>query len=48
MVWSHAVGPEGTVTGLEFDPSFAKQASEALAANGAKNVEIIVGPAAER
>ena len=48
MVWSHAVGPDGTVTGLEFDPGFAKHAGDALAANGVKNVEIIVGPAAER
>jgi predicted O-methyltransferase YrrM len=47
LVWSHAVGPEGLVTGLEFDAGFAKTAKAALADQGADNVEIIVGPAAE-
>lgn len=47
MVWSNAVGPDGVVTGLEFDPEFAKLAGDALSAAGATNVEIIVGPAAE-
>lgn len=47
MVWSHAVGPGGLVTGLEFDPEFAKIAEDAFAANGVNNVEIMVGPAAE-
>lgn len=47
MVWSHAVGPEGRVTGLEFEPKYAKIANDAFAANRIMNVEIIVGPAAE-
>lgn len=47
MVWSHAVGPEGRVTGLEFEPKYAKIANDAFAANRIMNVEIVVGPAAE-
>lgn len=45
MVWSHAVGHNGTVTGLEFDANYAKQAREAWAANGIKNASVIVGDA---
>lgn len=47
FVWSDAVGPEGVVTGLEYDPDYAKLANDAFAANNIKNIEIIVGPAAE-
>ncbi|KAL0942224.1 o-methyltransferase [Colletotrichum truncatum] len=47
MVWSHAVGPNGTVTGLEFDEKYAKQAQEAWAANGIQNASVIVGDALE-
>ncbi|OLN82240.1 putative caffeoyl-CoA O-methyltransferase 2 [Colletotrichum chlorophyti] len=47
MVWSHAVGPSGTVTGLEFDPEYAKAAEEAWAANGITNASVIVGDALE-
>jgi predicted O-methyltransferase YrrM len=47
MVWSHAVGPDGSVTGLEYSPDFARVAREGLAKNGIDNVELIVGPAAE-
>ncbi|KAK1448290.1 O-methyltransferase [Colletotrichum cuscutae] len=47
MVWSHAVGPEGTVTGLEFSADYAKQAEEAWAANGIKNASVVVGDALE-
>ncbi|KFA47126.1 hypothetical protein S40293_08713 [Stachybotrys chartarum IBT 40293] len=47
MVWSHAVGPDGLVTGLEYSPEYAAHAEKALAANGINNVELIVGPAAE-
>lgn len=47
MVWSHAVGPEGRVTGLEFESKYAKIANDAFAANRIMNVEIVVGPAAE-
>lgn len=45
MVWSHAVGPDGKVTGLEFSPEYAQKAEEAFEANGVKNVEVIVGDA---
>lgn len=45
MAWAHAVGPDGTVTGLEFDAGYAKQAEEAWAANGIKNASVIVGDA---
>ena len=47
MVWSHAVGPEGKVTGLEFSDEYAKTAREAFESKGVKNVEIIVGDALE-
>ncbi|KAF4455525.1 caffeoyl-coa o-methyltransferase [Fusarium albosuccineum] len=47
MVWAHAVGPDGLVTGLEYEPEYAKLSNEAFAANGIQNVDIIVGPAAE-
>ena len=47
MVWSHAVGPEGKVTGLEYNAEYAKMAEEALAERGVKNVEIVLGDALE-
>lgn len=47
FVWADAVGPHGVVTGLEFDPDYAKLANEAFATNNVKNVEIVVGPAAK-
>ncbi|KAH7149333.1 S-adenosyl-L-methionine-dependent methyltransferase [Dactylonectria estremocensis] len=47
MVWSHAVGPEGRVTGLEYEPKYAQLANDAFAANHINNIEIVVGPAAE-
>lgn len=47
LVWSHAVGSDGIVTGLEYSPEYAKIAKEAFASNDVKNVEVIVGPAAE-
>jgi predicted O-methyltransferase YrrM len=48
MGWAHAVGPDGKVTGLEFSPEYGKLAEEAMAANGVKNVEIIIGDALEK
>jgi predicted O-methyltransferase YrrM len=45
MAWSSAVGPDGHVTALEFEPAYAKLAEEAWAANGIKNTEVIVGDA---
>lgn len=47
LVWAHAVGPEGVVTGLEYEAEYAKLANDAFAANNVENVEIIVGAAAE-
>jgi predicted O-methyltransferase YrrM len=47
LVWSHAVGPQGHVTGLEFEPSFAQIAEEAFAANGVQNTELVGGDALE-
>ncbi|TFA97793.1 O-methyltransferase MdmC [Trichoderma ghanense] len=45
LVWSHAVGQDGKVTGLEFSEDYAKIAREAFEKHGAKNVELIVGDA---
>ncbi|KAH7324351.1 S-adenosyl-L-methionine-dependent methyltransferase [Stachybotrys elegans] len=45
LVWSHAVGPEGKITGLEFDSAFADQARETLQKYGVDNVEVITGDA---
>ncbi|PNH61244.1 hypothetical protein VD0002_g6533 [Verticillium dahliae] len=45
LVWSHAVGPEGHVTGLEFNQAYADQAVAAFAANGVTNVDLGVGDA---
>ncbi|EFR04220.1 hypothetical protein MGYG_07227 [Nannizzia gypsea CBS 118893] len=47
LVWSNAVGPEGKITGLEFDSKFAKLAEEAFEKYGVKNVELVVGDALE-
>lgn len=47
MVWAHAVGEGGKVTGLEFNPEYAKDAEKAFEKNGVKNVEVIVGDALE-
>ncbi|KAJ4157309.1 hypothetical protein NW754_008955 [Fusarium falciforme] len=47
LVWAHAVGPDGQVTGLEYEPEYAKLSNEGFAANGVNNVEIVVGPASE-
>ncbi|KAK9445756.1 O-methyltransferase, family 3 [Metarhizium brunneum] len=47
MLWAHATGPDGLVTGLEYSPELAEIAQDALAKEGINNVEIIVGNAAE-
>ncbi|KAK8920716.1 putative caffeoyl-CoA O-methyltransferase 2 [Metarhizium anisopliae] len=41
MLWAHATGPDGLVTGLEYSPELAKIAQDALAKEGINNVEII-------
>ncbi|KAI1492554.1 O-methyltransferase [Biscogniauxia mediterranea] len=48
MVWSHAVGPAGQVTGLEFNAEYADKARAAFAKHGVGNCEIITGPALEQ
>lgn len=45
MLWSHAVGPDGQVTGLEFESSFTELAEEEFAKQGIKNIELVVGDA---
>jgi predicted O-methyltransferase YrrM len=47
MLWAHAIGPDGLVTGLEYSPELAAIAQDGLAKEGVSNVEIIVGDAAE-
>lgn len=47
MLWAHATGPDGQVTGLENDAELAGMARSALAKEGVHNVDIIVGDAAE-
>jgi predicted O-methyltransferase YrrM len=46
-IWSHAVGPSGTVTGLEFNPEYASVAESKLSGLGINNVNFIVGAAAD-
>ncbi|KAI1097353.1 S-adenosyl-L-methionine-dependent methyltransferase [Jackrogersella minutella] len=47
MIWSHAVGPQGKVTGLEYDEEYAELAEKAVKENGYNNFEIHVGDASE-
>ena len=47
LVWAHAVGRDGKVTGLEFSEEYAQAAKETFAKNEIDNVEIIVGDATE-
>ncbi|KAI0164442.1 O-methyltransferase family protein [Hypoxylon sp. FL1284] len=47
MVWSHAIGPEGKVTGLEYDESYASAARKAWKEHGYNNIEVFVGDAKE-
>ncbi|CEJ94248.1 hypothetical protein VHEMI09790 [[Torrubiella] hemipterigena] len=47
LVWSHAVGQDGQVTGLEYSEEYATIARKACSDNDVSNVDIIVGPAAE-
>lgn len=46
-VLSHAVGPDGIVTGLEFNEEYAQTAKDKLNGLGIKNVEFIVGRATD-
>lgn len=47
LAWAHAVGPDGVVTGLEFNPEYAQKAREAFKRFGVENVDIIEGDAVE-
>ncbi|KAI1207259.1 S-adenosyl-L-methionine-dependent methyltransferase [Annulohypoxylon truncatum] len=47
MIWSHAVGPQGKVTGLEYDEEYSELARQAAKENGYDNIEIHTGDAAE-
>ncbi|PKS07560.1 hypothetical protein jhhlp_006164 [Lomentospora prolificans] len=47
LVWAHAVGPDGKVTGLEYSPEYAKLSEEGFKKLGVKNIEIVVGDAHE-
>lgn len=47
LVWAHAVGEDGKVTGLEFDAEYAKLAEGVMKDNGVGNVEILQGDALE-
>ncbi|KAI8956526.1 S-adenosyl-L-methionine-dependent methyltransferase [Daldinia sp. FL1419] len=47
MIWSHAVGPQGKVTGLEYSPEYAKLAQEAWKEHGYDNIDVHVGAASE-
>lgn len=46
--WCHAVGGDGTVTGLEKSPEWAKLSREKLKQYGFDNAEVITGDALER
>lgn len=48
LMWADVVGPEGKVTGLEFNPAYAEKAKAAYAKYGAKNIEVLVGDALEQ
>lgn len=45
LVWAHAVGPQGHVTGLEFSEEYAQMAKDVFQKNGVNNVEVIQGDA---
>lgn len=47
MVWSHGVGKDGKVVGLELSEKFAGIAGKAFKDNGVENVDIKLGDAVE-
>lgn len=47
MVWSHGVGKDGEVVGLELSDKYAGIAGKAFKNNGVENVDIKVGDAVE-
>lgn len=47
MVWSHGVGKDGEVVGLELSEKFAGIAGKAFKDNGVENVDVKLGDAVE-
>lgn len=47
MVWSHGVGKDGKVVGLELSKEYAGIAGKAFKDNGVENVDIKIGDAVE-
>lgn len=47
LVWAHAVGPGGTVTGLESSREYVDMSRRAFERHGVENVEVIEGDALE-
>lgn len=47
LVWAHAVGPGGRVTGLESSAEYAAMARDVFRTNGVDNVDIVEGDALE-
>lgn len=47
MFWSHAVGRDGKVVGLELSEEFAGIARQGFQDNGVDNVDVKVGDAIE-
>ncbi|KAI1759641.1 S-adenosyl-L-methionine-dependent methyltransferase [Hypoxylon sp. FL1150] len=47
MVWAHAIGPDGKVTGLEYSEEYATAAQKAWKEHGYNNIEVHVGDARE-
>lgn len=47
MVWSHGVGKDGQVVGLELSEEYARLAGKAFKDNGVENVDIKIGDAVE-
>lgn len=43
MTWSHAVGPSGIVTGLEFSPDYAAKSETAFRKNSISNITLHIG-----
>ena len=48
LVWAHAVGEGGQVTGLEFSDEYASKAREVFKEDGVGNVEVVQGDALEQ
>lgn len=47
MAWSHAVGKDGQVVGLEISEEYARIAGKAFKDNGVENVDVKIGDAVE-